>query len=62
MAGKNHLRSTPTFHLEKAASYYEDASYTWSEDSIRYMNTVSAHARNREGITPLEYRKMWKNC
>lgn len=46
MAGKNHLRSTPTFHLEKAASYYEDASYTWSEDSIRYMNTVSAHARN----------------
>lgn len=45
MTGKTHLQNTPTFHLEEKTPYYENASYTWSEDSIRYMNTVSPHAR-----------------
>lgn len=45
MNGKTHWSNTPSFHLEKEASYYENASYVWSEDSIRLMNTVSPHAR-----------------
>lgn len=45
MSGKTHLHNTPTFHLEEKIAYYENASYNWSENSIRYMNTVSSHAR-----------------
>ena len=40
------MNNTPTFHLEDNVSYYEHASYTWSEDSIRYVNTVTPHIRN----------------
>ena len=45
MTGKTLLMNTPSFRLERAASYYENASYSWSEGSVRFMNTVSAHAR-----------------
>ena len=45
MHGKTYLHNTPTFHLDTDANYYENASYTWSDDSIRYVNTISPHAR-----------------
>lgn len=45
LSGKTHLHNTPTFHLEEKATYYENASYSWSADSVRYTNTVSSHAR-----------------
>lgn len=40
------MPNTPTFHLQEEADYYEQASYTWSQDSIRCINTVSPHTRS----------------
>lgn len=37
---------TPTFNLQEEVPYYERASYTWSQDSIRYINTVTPHTRD----------------
>ena len=34
------MKNHPTFHLgNDHTDYYEQASYTWSEDSIRFLNT-----------------------
>lgn len=47
MIRQHHIpTSTPTFHLEDNTPYYENASYSWSDKSVRYMNTVSANARD----------------
>ena len=36
------MKNHPTFHLgNDHTDYYEQASYTWSEDSIRFLNTVN---------------------
>lgn len=39
------MKNSPTFNPEINKEYFENASYSWSDDSIRYMNTVSAHTR-----------------
>ena len=39
------MRNSPTFNPAISTEYYENASYSWSEDSVRYMNTVSPHTR-----------------
>ena len=39
------MRNSPTFNPVISTNYYENASYSWTEDSRRYMNTVSAHTR-----------------
>lgn len=42
------MKNTPTFHLETDSDeYYEQASYTWSTDSIRCLNTVPPATRSR---------------
>lgn len=40
------MKNHPTFHLgNDHTDYYEQASYTWSEDSIRFLNTVNPSTR-----------------
>lgn len=39
------MHNSPTFNPAISTDYYENASYNWTEDSRRYMNTVSAHTR-----------------
>ena len=39
------MNTFPIFNPEFSSSYYEDASYNWTEDSIRCTNVVSPHTR-----------------
>ncbi len=39
------MKHSKTFNTDISTEYYENASYSWTEDSRRYMNTVSAYTR-----------------